>query len=303
MIVKNSDLAFIGIGKASGEDRAQKAAEQAVNSPLLNDNDISEAKRILIDIRSGLKNPITMSELGIIMDFIHNAIDKHAIIKRSVQKDDSLDTALDTEIVVTIIATGFNWIEKNVGEPWSATENLKPILLGDISDETKRKSLSEDWEVREEWFWQNRTENEQTADEGMNDFFVWYWQIRLLQEKTWKNKKSNDINPKELFLKQPEIVDEDVDKPSLDKWKNSTNPDTVHTYFHALKKLIKICNENEKIIKILQNIDDKPVNLEWFRNKKSDLHIVLPLITYLQKFSDSKYFYEFVRRIRKNYFD
>jgi len=207
------------------------------------------------------------------------------------------------------------------GEPLTATENLKPILLGELKNkdkdypnaqgvenvEIKLEYYSRQWEDREEWFWKNIAKNangnriEPTADEGLNDFFVWYWQIRLLQEKTWKNKQSEKIVPKELFLKKPEEAEADEDKPSLENWADSTNLDTVHQYFEALQRLIKICKEEEKISKVLQTIKSGNVDLEWFR--KVELHVTLPLITYLKRFSEPNYFYEFVRRIRKNYFD
>lgn len=82
------------------------------------------------------------------------------------------------------------------GEPLSSTENIKPILLGNISD---NKLYNEQWEEREDWFWQNRG-SDLCADDGMKQFFIWFWQSRLLQEKTYKGDKEYPIDSKKEFL-------------------------------------------------------------------------------------------------------
>ncbi|MDR1887365.1 MAG: cell division protein FtsZ [Prevotellaceae bacterium] len=109
MVMTNSDMALMGLGKAAGADRVRKAAEQALSSPLLNNNDISGAKNILVNVSSGLKNPLKMAELGELMNYINEASGKSANFKRGVTKDESLDDeSSDAEIAVTIIATGFS---------------------------------------------------------------------------------------------------------------------------------------------------------------------------------------------------
>jgi hypothetical protein len=200
------------------------------------------------------------------------------------------------------------------GEPLTATENLKPILLGGLDNtkkefpdkkeipnqETKLEYHSRLWEDSEEWFWNNKSEKETTADDGLNDFFVWYWQIQLLQEKTGKERKS--LIPRELFLKKPKINSEDEDNPTIDKWEEATNLDSIDKYFAALKRLIELCKD-EKIEQILNSVKEDVINLTWFRERKEEIHVVLPLIVYLVKFPNPQYFYKFVRRIRRNYFD
>jgi cell division protein FtsZ len=109
MVMENSDMALMGLGRASGENRVQKATEQALTSPLLNNSDISGAKNILVNISSGMKNPLKMSELGELMRQINEASGGKANFKRGVTKDESLDLdSSDAEIAVTIVATGFS---------------------------------------------------------------------------------------------------------------------------------------------------------------------------------------------------
>jgi cell division protein FtsZ len=68
-VMTNSGVAIMGSAKSEGEDRAIKAVQDALKSPLLNDNDIKGAKNILINITSGTEE-VTMDEIGQITDYI-----------------------------------------------------------------------------------------------------------------------------------------------------------------------------------------------------------------------------------------
>lgn len=103
-VMKNSGVAIMGMGMASGENRAQKAIENALASPLLNSNDITGAKSILINISSGKgANELTMDELGEITDYMYDAASEDALIIRGLSQDENLTD----NVCVTIIATGF----------------------------------------------------------------------------------------------------------------------------------------------------------------------------------------------------
>lgn len=136
MVMKDSGMALMGLGRANGEDRALTAAQQALNSPLLSDSDISGARNILVNISSGIKNPLKMAELGQIMDYINIASGGRANFKRGVTKDESLDE----DIAVTIVATGFSMntfpdIEAHI-EP---VEEFIPLEEGDKDSENEIK--------------------------------------------------------------------------------------------------------------------------------------------------------------------
>ena len=68
-------------------------------------------------------------------------------------------------------------IINTTGEPLTATENLKPLILSKIMDNGKQQAASEEWENWEDFFWQNRGKND-TADIGLKEFFRW---VVLLQ--------------------------------------------------------------------------------------------------------------------------
>ena len=102
-VMRKSGLAVMGTGVASGENRAEEAVEKALNSPLLNNNDIRGAKNILLNITSG-NQEVTMDEVGRITDFVQNKAGFDADLIWGNGKDEGLGETLS----VTIIATGFS---------------------------------------------------------------------------------------------------------------------------------------------------------------------------------------------------
>ena len=104
-VMKNSGVAIMGIGEAEGDDRAIKAVEMALKSPLLNDLNLRSVKNALINITgsSDAENGISMEELSQIMEFTSQYTGATINFKRGIVFDDSMGG----KISVTIIATGF----------------------------------------------------------------------------------------------------------------------------------------------------------------------------------------------------
>lgn len=101
-VMTNSGVAIMGSARASGESRAIKAVKAALQSPLLNNNDISGARNILLNVTSG-KDEITMDEIGQITDYIQAVAGEGADLIWGNGSDPNLGDDLN----VTIIATGF----------------------------------------------------------------------------------------------------------------------------------------------------------------------------------------------------
>lgn len=101
-VMRDSGIALMGSGRASGEDRAMAVANAALTSPLLNHNDIVGAKNILINITSG-EEEITLEETYLITEYIQERSGNNADIIWGAGTDPSLGS----DIEVTIIATGF----------------------------------------------------------------------------------------------------------------------------------------------------------------------------------------------------
>lgn len=102
-VMRKSGMAIMGTGIAEGKNRAAEAVESALNSPLLNNNDIRGARNILVNITSG-SIEVTMDEIGEITDIVQNKAGFDADLIWGNGKDDTLEEKLS----VTIIATGFS---------------------------------------------------------------------------------------------------------------------------------------------------------------------------------------------------
>ncbi len=103
-VMRNGGVAILGSARAKGENRSQVAIEQALNSPLLNDNDIKGAKWILININSRLgDSEFTMDEVETIQEYLLTQAGPDADVILGLGYDESLGD----EISITIIATGF----------------------------------------------------------------------------------------------------------------------------------------------------------------------------------------------------
>ena len=101
-VMNNSGVAIMGSATATGEERAKKAIEEALTSPLLNNNDIEGARSVLLNITSGSQE-ITMDEVSEITDYVVSATSRDTTLIWGIGSDESLGE----DISVTIIATGF----------------------------------------------------------------------------------------------------------------------------------------------------------------------------------------------------
>ncbi len=100
-VMMNSGAAIMGYAIAEGEGRAMKAVQGALNSPLLNDNDIRGAKKILVNISSGSEQ-VTIDEITEINEYIQEVAKDTDIIFGTCD-----DVNLGAKLSVTLIATGF----------------------------------------------------------------------------------------------------------------------------------------------------------------------------------------------------
>ncbi|HYH16462.1 MAG TPA: cell division protein FtsZ [Flavisolibacter sp.] len=103
-VMRNGGVAILGNAAAEGENRAQQAIEDALNSPLLNDNDIRGAKWILININSAEgEHEFTMDEVDIIQNYLLSQAGESTDVILGLGYDNSLGAKLG----ITLIATGF----------------------------------------------------------------------------------------------------------------------------------------------------------------------------------------------------
>jgi len=103
-VMKNGGVAILGKAEVEGENRAKRAIEEALSSPLLNDNDIRGAKWILLNINSAEGDyECTMDELETINDFLRERTGEHSDVIMGM----GYDATLGQKLGITLIATGF----------------------------------------------------------------------------------------------------------------------------------------------------------------------------------------------------
>ena len=126
-IMLNTGMAHMGIGRASGENRAEDAAKQAIQSPLL-ETSIEGARGVIINITGG--DDLGLHEVNTAAELVQRSVDPEANIIFGTVTDPSMED----EIQITVIATGFEkndpltsiGVENTVSKAWEKKINSIP---------------------------------------------------------------------------------------------------------------------------------------------------------------------------------
>lgn len=137
-VMRNGGVAILGNAASNGENRAQRAIEEALNSPLLNDNDIRGARWILININSAEgEHEFTMDEVDIIQNYLLNQAGEDTDVILGLGYDNSLGD----RIGITLIATGFEYKDpfnkREVKQPEQKKEEKIVMTLVSRTEEPK----------------------------------------------------------------------------------------------------------------------------------------------------------------------
>lgn len=142
-IMENTGLALIGVGQAAGKDRAIKAAEQAINSPLL-EFSIEGAKGVLFAVAGG--RDLKMIEINEAAKLVTENIDPGARIIFGAYLDNKLKSG---QIKITLIAAGFNGFLKD-REPFTLFPSLKTNELPSKKGEEKEEATNQKIKTKKE---------------------------------------------------------------------------------------------------------------------------------------------------------
>lgn len=149
-VMKNGGVAILGSASAEGENRAQEAIENALASPLLNDNDIHGAKWILININSAEgDHEFTMDEVEIIQNYLLSQAGPDTDVILGL----GYDNTLGSEIGITLIATGFEHKdpfgkeEKRAADPANAKIVLELEMPAPVVPVAKSNPIVEEKQV------------------------------------------------------------------------------------------------------------------------------------------------------------
>ncbi|MGM0621049.1 MAG: cell division protein FtsZ [Bacteroidota bacterium] len=204
-VMHNSNVFIMGTGVSSGEGRAMKAVNEALESPLLDSNDIYGTQNILLNIISG-KDEIKIGEIGEIIEVLQEKAGQDADIIWG----NGYDESLGEEISVTILATGFVTNPNQLLQPKKEPEKYN---LGEENNESPEME-EEPVEVEAESdFRETVIETEKNKNEIK----------REVQEG--KNKSSKTLTDRPLFStkrkkrkKKKQKADEPVAQSNIDNW-------------------------------------------------------------------------------------
>lgn len=192
-VMHNSKVFIMGTGLATGEGRAMKAVNDALESPLLDSNDIYGTKNILLNIISG-KDEIKIGEIGEIIETLQERAGQEADIIWG----NGYDESLGDQVSVTILATGFKTNPNQLLQPREEPEkyNLEESEKT-LSDELEIDQEPEPEEMLVEAHYENpKNQNDTEPPESKkekdrrerNSF------SRIKKDKKKKNKKKETVN-------------------------------------------------------------------------------------------------------------
>lgn len=148
-VMEQMGTALMGMGKASGENRACEAAQNAINSPFLEDISIAGAKGLLMNITG--PSDMTMEEVDAASNYIKNEVNEDAEIFWGMVLDDSLKD----EVQITVIATGIDGhsVEKDHKHIRAVVRDAAKVRGPDYYNvvrlrDVTSEDIAEDWTVR-----------------------------------------------------------------------------------------------------------------------------------------------------------
>jgi len=135
-VMKNGGVAILGKAEVEGENRAERAIEEALNSPLLNDNDIKGAKWILLNINSAEGDyECSMDELETINNILRARTGEHSDVIMGM----GYDPTLGQKLGITLIATGFEHKDPfKKEEPKKAEQPLEEKIVMTLETEASK---------------------------------------------------------------------------------------------------------------------------------------------------------------------
>ena len=201
-VMHNSSVFIMGTGIASGEGRAMNAVNQALESPLLDSNDIYGTQNILLNIISG-KDEITIGEIGEIIEVLQERAGQDADIIWG----NGYDESLGEDISVTILATGFVTNPNQLLQPKKEPEKYN-LEQGQAKNQ-EEEPVEVEAESEESYFLQDKLAEKNSENKTFSG-----------KKKTGKN-----ITDKPLFstkrkkkIKKKEKADEPVGQNNIDNW-------------------------------------------------------------------------------------
>ncbi|MFT6882402.1 MAG: cell division protein FtsZ [Marinoscillum sp.] len=268
-VMKNAGAAVMGSAQTFGENRARRAAEEALNSPLLNNHNVTGADKILLSIMSGEEAELQMDELADITDYMQEFAGDDA----DVIFGHGIDPDLGVNIRVTVIATGFGGVQeiqpiaKKREVPTQVEEPVRRVVDLESNkqiDLFKSKSKEEFFEEEEE---------EETEKE---DFYRFDFLKQEIKDEVEKEDAMDD-NDFEFDLGGCyDIIDEEEDKDEeifFEQEKGSRKvPADLFSFENltsgqAASKKVELMEQRRKREELLEGTSKGDISTQNFKEK------------------------------------
>jgi cell division protein FtsZ len=206
-VMKDSGVAIMGSAAVDGEDRAIRCVQEAMNSPLLNDNNIFGAKYVLLNITYGDKE-VLMDEISQITDYIQDEAGSTA----DVIWGHGYDPSLGDKLCVTLIATGFKT------SPLTGVDKAPEKVLLPLEPEAKKEITQP---------LQNPTEQNPVKDENPVNINAVNEPFLKVEEKVVVSQQVVNTPVQEVKNHVVEQIIEPVQKPIIQSTNEEVNNELV----------------------------------------------------------------------------
>jgi len=299
-VMRNSGVAIMGTGQAEGENRATRAVEEALSSPLLNDNNIKGAKNILLYISSG-EEEISMDEVSEVTEYIQYEAGSDA----DVIWGNGTDSSLGNNISVTLVVTGFDMNEDMEIKPPEDKEEEKIVKELEMKEDNKKldavesddgfmvikkgssvkeEEIKEDDKPKKIFTLDNEDEKEETVfpkmlDDNPIEFSVEKNQYQQIDdfnsvEKTFKSTEDY----KDTINENTNVSEENQENETLFDVENKSEGIETEKFKERKKKLKNLSLSLNTDTKIAQNTEDivEMESVPAYERKGIELNDVTP---------------------------
>jgi cell division protein FtsZ len=246
-VMRNSGVAIMGTAAVGGDDRARRAVDEALHSPLLEDNDIRGAQHILLNISSGSRE-VTMDEIFEITEFVQ----EEAGYGTDLIWGNCYDDSLGDKLSVTVIATGFHHIQRSQHKKMP-TENKIVVSLDE--DETPPAADKNKRSLRDIGF----------EDDALGNRTIEFDDPRVSQDKFRRNYTLFD-NPFNAKAQEPSA--DEREKQTQRDQKRREHLRNLNVKLTTPKNVVEMENEPAYLRRGIQ-LDDVPPAHEMNRSRWS----------------------------------
>ena len=209
LVLQQSGTAIMGQAEAEGENRAVEAVKNALDSPLLNDNDIFGSKHVLLKIVTGdsEEDEISMNELKLITDTIQREAGNNVNIINGVGTDQSLGAKLS----VTVIATGFEIKEEEIDVlvDINEEETLDTLSVNKSQKISTNLNISDEFSQQSMFNFENHSDLDFLDIQNTNDIIDRSNELNLENEIKMSDISDN-ISDKVVLTLDDEIIEDEI---------------------------------------------------------------------------------------------